>query len=392
MQDEIDADRQVLIAAEDEERNRGDDRGDHRLGQDGGVRYLIAVDATHDRRQPPVEPADEEQPGKRVVIDGCIEDEERDHDQGHDHRHASAKRGLHRLQDGVSGASALLRNDHHRAEGQDQVGGHDDDRAPDEVAGDRLAISDLDAHVERHFDAEQGKDDQAIEGGVARVQPEGVPREVVGRRVAAQQPGEARESDREDGRAVDHEDAVDHVLGHAESHDRQGGGEPNDRQDDDSLLPESGERILQVERRERQKELEQRHDQVGSRHHNERSGPPGAEAGEEAPEGTQGLVGPDVDRALAGEHQAELAGDDGAGNEKGEKAEDPVDEGGGAGLLDDRALDGEEDDRHEDRDHVESAQHFGQDAGRDPLGEQLSRPGGGADGCGCRCHNPSLRV
>src|SRR2546421_437243 len=88
----------------------------------------------------------------------------------------------------------------------------------------------------------------------------------------------------------------------------------------------------------------------------------------------------------------ELAGDDGAGNKKGEEAEDPVDEGGGAGLLDDRALDGEEHDRHEDRDHVESTEDFGQDAGRDPLGEQLSGSGGRADGCGCRCHNPSLRV
>src|ERR1700756_4765113 len=65
--------------------------------------------------------------------------------------------------------------------------------------------------------------------------------------------------------------------------------------------------------------------------HEEGSGPPGEKAGEESPEGSERLVGPDVDRALAGEHQAELASHDGAGDEECEEAEDPVDESGGAG-------------------------------------------------------------
>src|ERR1700694_1683167 len=99
--------------------------------------------------------------------------------------------------------------------------------------------------------------------------------------------------------------------------------------------------------------------QYGGRDHDERAGPPGAEAGEEPPEGAERLVGPNVNRTLAREHEAELAGDDGAGNEEGEEAEDPVNEGRGAGRLDDRALHGEQDDGDEDRDHVEAAEDFG---------------------------------
>src|SRR3989441_8009005 len=134
--------------------------------------------------------------------------------------------------------------------------------------------------------------------------------------MSAEQPGEAGEANGQNGGAVDDEHAVDQVLGDAEAEDREGGREPDDRQDDDPLLPERAERILDVEWRQAQEELEQVDDQDGGRDHNERAGPPGAEAGEEAPEGAERLVGPDVDRTLTGEHEAELASDDGAGDEE----------------------------------------------------------------------------
>lgn len=48
--------------------------------------------------------------------------------------------------------------------------------------------------------------------------------------------------------------------------------------------------------------------------------PPGREAREEAGEGTERLVRPEVDRALPGEQEAELAGDDCAEDQESEKA------------------------------------------------------------------------
>ena len=185
------------------------------------MRNLVAVDPAHDGRQPPVEPADEEQASKGVVVDRGVEDEERDHDQGHDHGDAGAERGLYCLEDGGGRVGVFLRDDHHGAEGQEKIGGHDDDRAPDEVLRDRLSIFDLHAHVERNLDAEQGEDDQAVEGGVAAVQTECVAREVVGGRMAAEQPGESGQAHGQNRRAVDDEDAVDQVLGDPESQDRQ---------------------------------------------------------------------------------------------------------------------------------------------------------------------------
>src|SRR5207253_11028685 len=75
---------------------------------------------------------------------------------------------------------------------------------------DALPIFDLDAHVERHLDAQQGQDDETVEGGVPRVEAEnGLRRDVVGGRVSAEQPGEARQADRQDRGAIDDKDAVE---------------------------------------------------------------------------------------------------------------------------------------------------------------------------------------
>jgi hypothetical protein len=106
-------------------------------------------------------------------------------------------------------------------------------------------------------------------------------------------------------------------------------------------------------------ELDHGHDQVRGGDHDQDPGPPGAKAGEKAPEVAQRFMGPDVDGALAWEHEAELPGDDRARDQEGEKAEDPVDETGRPGGLDDGPLVGEQDDGDEDGDHVERPENLG---------------------------------
>ena len=272
---------------------------------------------------------------------------------------------MHCLQDRRRGVGILLRHDDHGAERQQQVCSHDHDRAPEEIAGDRPPVLDLHSHVERDFNSKQRQDHQSIEGGVAAVQAEGGRGKVIGGRVPTEQPGDPGQAHRGDGGAIDDEDHVDQVLGHAEAKDRQHGADPDHQHDDDALLPW----LLQPAAVQK---LEHCDYQIGGGDHDQDARPPGAETRKEAPEVAQRFVRPDVDRALAGEHEAELSGDDRSRNQEGDEPEDPVDEAGRPSGLDDRALVREEDDRHKDRDHVERSQDLGQNAGRNPLGQQLT--------------------
>jgi hypothetical protein len=63
--------------------------------------------------------------------------------------------------------------DHH-APGRQDVGDHDDQRPPDQVAGYRPLVADLDAHVERDLHAEQREHHQAEERPVAEIDPVGL--------------------------------------------------------------------------------------------------------------------------------------------------------------------------------------------------------------------------
>src|SRR5437588_4090418 len=220
LQGDVDSDRDVGVTAEEKVGDRRDDRGDHRLNQYSILRHFVAVDTADEGRQPAVEATDEEQAGEGVVVDGGVEDEEGDHHQRYDPGQEGAERSLDRAQDGRGRVDALHWYGDHGAERQHQVADHDHDRAPDQVAGDRLAVTDFHPHIQGHLDAEQGEDHETIEGGVPGVEAERTPREVVGRGMAAQQPGEAGEADREDGGAVDDEDTVYQVLCDAEAEDR----------------------------------------------------------------------------------------------------------------------------------------------------------------------------
>ncbi len=253
--------------------------------------------------------------------------------------------------------------DHERPGGQ-QVGEHHRERAPDEVPRDRPWVLDLDAHVERHLDAEQREDHQAEEAPVGQVES-GVRRRRVRRPVPGVGDGRARTEDvresgdehQQDGQAVQHEDDVHEVLGEPEplvGEERR----QHDEHDDDQALD------LHARRADRGREhvaQEAEHDGAGG-DHDEDAGPPGAEAREEAPEGAERLLRPEVDRALTGEHPAELAGHDRAGDQEEQEAQHPPAEGRRAGALDHRGVGDEQDDRDEDRHHVERVEDLRQHA------------------------------
>ena len=124
--------------------------------------------------------------------------------------------------------------------------------------------------------------------------------------------------------------------------------------------------------------------QDAGRHHHERAGPPGDEPGEEPPEGTQDLVGPDVERPLLGEHSSELRGDESPGDQERREGDDPEDEHRGPGELQPGGVVDEQHDRDEDHDQVERTERSRDQDRRDLLGEHLF--------VGTCCHaTPSLR-
>ena len=253
------------------------------------------------------------------------------------------------------------RDGDHVPERRPEIGDHRHERAPEEVLLDRPRVDDLDAHVQRHLDAQEREDDEAEERPVARVgQPVRRARERVGGRVPAHEPEHPCEPDHEDRSPVEDEDEVRVRLRHSQVHEREHRGEPEHREDDDHLHP-------RLRERSRIDELPDRHDEVRRRDHHEHARPPRAEAGEEAPERPQRLLRPDVERALLREHQSQLRGHERAGDQEGEEAENPIRVRRRAGPLDRRRVHDEQDDRDEDDRHVQGVQNPRQHSGSDTL-------------------------
>jgi len=133
---------------------------------------------------------------------------------------------------------------------------------------------------------------------------------------------------------------------------------------------------------------QERDHQVTGGHHHQHPRPPGAESGEETPERAECLVRPQVDGSLAGEHHPQLPGSDRARDQEHHEADDPPAVRRRPGRLNSGGVGDEQDNRHEDRDHVERGEYLRQDASGNPLRSQLAGIGvGGGHG-----HSPYLEA
>src|SRR5579885_2401535 len=178
---------------------------------------------------------------------------------------------------------------------------------------------------------------------------------------------QAGDAEQEDSSAIADEDCVHEVLSYAEAQNREPAGESNDQNNDQPLLPGSRQPAIGAVDLRAQL-LDQGNHDISRRDHHQHTGPPGAETTEEAPERAKSFSRPDIDRAFAGEHQAQLAGHDGTGNEERDETEYPVNIPCRAGSrCHDGRVGDEEDDCNENSDHIEGIQDFGENASCDPL-------------------------
>src|SRR5215472_17072388 len=131
--------------------------------------------------------------------------------------------------------------------------------------------------------------------------------------MSKKQPEHTRQADQQNRDTIRNEDDVDQVLCDSETDDGEPEREGGDCDNHQANLPG----LIQNGQTKQRTELRNKDtDEEPSHQYHKDTGPPGAEAGEKAPEWTYGLGRPDVDRAFVGEHLAKLSRDDGARNEE----------------------------------------------------------------------------